>query len=89
MFLKIEQKASQGELFIGIAREELAAKFHQDALRVFPRGHRSTIGFASAGGLIDMVEITAVENGSFSCHLLKSFNLLRHLRGELAFWTLW
>lgn len=82
MFLKVEQKASQEELLI--AREELVTKLNKDAHLVFPRGNRSIIGFASAGGLIDMVEIAAVDMGGFSAQLLKRFNLTA-IEGRVAF----
>jgi hypothetical protein len=82
IFLKVEQKASQEELLI--ARGELVAKLNRDAYLVFPKDNRSIIGFASAGGLIDMVEISVAGAGTFNAHLLRSFNLTA-IEGRVAF----
>lgn len=81
MFLKVEQKASQMDLLT--ARLEILSKFNKDACCVFPRGHQSIICMASAGGLIDMLEVSYAENGYYG-NLLHSFNLTT-LQGKVNF----
>jgi hypothetical protein len=82
MLLKVEQNASQEELLI--ARGERVARLNKDAYLVFPKDNRSIFGFASAGGLIDMVEIYVAHTGTFNAHLLSSFNLTA-TEGKVAF----
>lgn len=73
-FLKVEQRASQGEIMN--AREELVDKLNRDVHLVFPTGNQSMIGFASAGGLIDIVEIASYDSARFGTRLLQSFNVM-------------